>query len=64
MFFMFLCFTDCLYGCVFFSDILLIYSAVYLLTYFCGEGSAIVRVSDRPFIIQSVFPLAFKQSDL
>ena len=27
-FFMFLCFTDCLYGCVFFSDILLIYSAV------------------------------------
>jgi len=64
MFFMFLCFTDCLYGCVFFSDILLIYSAVYLLTYFCGEGNAIVRVSDRPFIIQSVFPLAFKQSDL
>jgi len=61
---MFLCFTDCLYGCVFFSDILLIYSAVYLLTYFCGEGNAIVRVSDRPFIIQSVFPLAFKQSDL
>jgi len=61
---MFLCFTDCLYGCVFFGDILLIYSAVYLLTYFCGEGNAIVRVSDRPFIIQSVFPLAFKQSDL
>ena len=48
----------------FFSDILLIYSDVYLLTYFCGEGNAIVRVSDRPFIIQSVFPLAFKQSDL
>ena len=29
-FFMFLCFTDCLYRCVFFSDILLIYSAVWL----------------------------------
>ena len=28
--FMFLCFTDCLCGCVFFSGILLIYSAVYL----------------------------------
>jgi len=42
MFFsLFLCFTDCLCGCVFFSDILLIYSAVglpvclmNLLTYF------------------------------
>jgi len=30
MFFHVLCFTDGLCGCVFFSDILLIYSAVYL----------------------------------
>jgi len=29
-FFVFLCFTDCLCGCVFFSDISLIYSAVLL----------------------------------